>query len=662
MKNKIKYLLFLAIILLQHTACGSEEGKVVDNIVDGGEEQFEVLFELPASIDISQGEEYVFKVKNGKPPSTSDLFILESEDGITHAIPIIRVTLQNFTIRVDDELESGNYNVYIRRDMLKEAFGKTHVNIVKKIDFNLAENTRIYGIVTSSDGAPLKNVVVSDGVEVTVTDEDGIYQLNSSKQQGFVFISIPGGYEVSSNGVLPQFFHRLKEAPNIVERFDFTLEKINNQDSYKVFMLGDMHLANRVSDRKQFAEFTNDLKLYMNNHSGKNMYAIALGDMTWDVYWIQNNFFFPQYLNTVNSQLNLQIFHVMGNHDYDYSQTSDFTAEYLYRNHIGPTYYSFNIGEVHFVVLDNFDASEYDGTITRKIKKTIADEQLEWLVKDLSYVDKSTPIVIAMHAQVFYPTATGFRYDHDVNNTDKFFNILNGYEAHFVTGHLHKLFNVTPEDDITGSNNFYEHNSNAVCGSWWWSGHLTPGVNLSRDGSPGGYGIWDIDGTDIKWRYKATGWPEDYQFRSYDLNNVHFSMDDVPLMPSSVPTETRKVFEEYIDAYPENNDNEVLIKIWNWNSNWTLTVVDENGENLTVEEVWAYDPLHIAVLSVKRFNVPDLSVTPNFITERFTNFFKVQAKDADVDLLITVKDEFGNTWTEDMKRPRVFSIDEYLRK
>lgn len=267
-----------------------------------------------------------------------------------------------------------------------------------------------------------------------------------------------------------------------------------------------------------------------------------------------------------------------------------------------------------------------------------------------------------MHAQVYYPTTTGFRYDHDVNNTDKFFNILNGYEAHFVTGHLHKLFNVTPEDDITGSNNFYEHNSNAICGSWWWSGHLTPGVNLSRDGSPGGYGIWDIDGTDIKWKYKATGWPEDYQFRSYDLNNVHFSMDDVPLMPSSVPTETRKAFEEYIDAYPENNDNEVLIKIWNWNSNWTLSVVDEDGNNLEVEKVWAYDPLHIAALSVKRFNVSSLSATPNFITERFTNFFKVQAKDADVDLLITVKDEFGNTWTEDMKRPRVFSIDEYLMK
>lgn len=653
----IKYLKYLLIftIVFRYVACSSQEDDVAI--------EFEVQFELPALIDITEGGEIVFMVKDGKSPSSTDVFILESDAGISFVCPIIKTSSESFTIRLASECTSGYYKVFIKRDTRKKPFGKTYINIVEDIGFVPNEGTTIYGIVTSNDGTVVENVVVSDGVEVTVTDKDGIYQLKSAKKQGFVFISIPGGYEVSSIGVLPQFFHKLKGPPNVIERVDFSLKKVSNQDSYKVFMLGDMHLANRTNDMKQFTEFTTDLTNYMEQHSGKKMYAIALGDMTWDLYWYSNKYYFPQYLDAVNSQLkDLQIFHVMGNHDNDYLGTSDFTAEIKYRDYIAPTYYSFNIGKVHYVVIDNIDCSNYDGTTSRNYEKTISNEQLNWLEKDLSHVDKSTPIVVAMHAPIFYPTTNGFKYDHDVTNTTRLFDILTGYEVHFITGHTHLMFNVTPESAIVGNHNFYEHNSGAVCASWWWSGHLTPGVHVSPDGTPGGYAIWDVIGTDLKWRYKATGWPEDYQFRSYDLNNVHFSMADVPLMPSTIPDATRKVYQQYVDAYPANNDNEVLINIWNWNANWSLSVVDEDGYNLTHEAIWAYDPLHIAALSVKRFNQANLTSTPSFVTQKFTHFFKVKANDADTDLIITVKDEFGNSWTENMERPKVFSIDEYKRK
>ncbi|MBK5195825.1 MAG: calcineurin-like phosphoesterase C-terminal domain-containing protein [Proteiniphilum sp.] len=654
MKNFFKYLLILAIVF-QYVACSSQEDDVAN--------EFEVQFELPALIDITKGGDYVFRVKEGKSPSSTDLFILESDAGISFVCPIIKSSSESFTIRLASECTSGYYRVSIKRDTRKKTFGKTYINIVEDIGFIPDEGTTIYGFVSSGDGTAVENVVVSDGVEVTVTDQDGVYQLKSAKKQGIVYISIPGGYEVSSNGVLPKFFNKLKGAPNMVERIDFSLKKVNNQDSYKVFMLGDMHLANRTSDAKQFSEFTADLTNYMDRHSGENMYAIALGDMTWELYWYSNNYYFPQYLNAVNTQLKeLQIFHVMGNHDNDYMGTSDFTAEIKYRDLIAPTYYSFNIGKVHYVVIDNIDCSNYDGTESRKYEKRVSSEQLNWLVKDLSHVDKSTPVVVATHAQIFYPTTSGFKYDHDVTNTTTLFNILAGYEVHFVTGHTHQMFNVTPESAIVGNHNFYEHNSGAVCASWWWSGHLTPGVHISPDGTPGGYAIWDVSGTDLKWRYKATGWPEDYQFRSYDLNNVNFSMADVPLMPSSTPDATRKVYLQYVDAYPANNNNEVLINIWNWNSNWTLSVVDEDGNNLTHEAIWAYDPLHIAALSVKRFNQANLTSTPSFVTQKFTHFFRVKANDADTDLSITVKDEFGNRWSENMERPKVFSIEEYKRK
>lgn len=657
MKNVLKYLLLALIAVSQLFACGGgdDEKTPADN--------FDVQFTVPGSVDVTEGGECTFAVSGGgKSPLTTDTFILESDAGISYVCPIVNTSSDSFTVRLADGCETGYYKVFVKRDARKKSFGRIYINIVEDIDFKPDAGTTVYGIVSSA-GVGVENVVVSDGAEVTVTNEKGIYQLKSAKKWGYVFISVPSGYEVPSVGVLPQFHCALKNSADVVERADFKLEKVDRQDSYKIFMLGDMHLANRTGDLGQFAQFTSDLTDYMTRHKGEKMYALTLGDMTWDLYWYSNSYYFPQYLNTVNSQIkNLQIFHTMGNHDNDFQTRSDYDAAVKYVDQICPTYYSFNIGKVHYVVMDDIDCSSYDGSTSRNYVKSLSAEQLDWLAKDLSYVAKTTPVVVAMHAQVFYPTTSGFKIDHDQVNTLRLFDILDGYTVRFVTGHTHKLFNVTPDAPIVDGHNFREYNSGSVCASWWWSGNLTPGIHIGTDGTPGGYGIWDVTGTDFQCLYKSTGWPEEYQFRSYDLNNVHFSMADVPLMPSDISASVKNAYMQYVNAYPQNNDNEVLINIWNWNSDWTLSVVDENRKTLPYTEVWAYDPLHIAALSVKRFNNAGLKSTPSFITDKFTHFFKVKADDADTDLVITVKDEFGNEWTENMQRPKAFSTDAYRRK
>lgn len=657
MKNVLKYLLLALIAVSQLFACGGsdDEKTPADN--------FDVQFTVPGSVDVTEGGECTFAVSGGgKSPLTTDTFILESDAGISYVCPIVNTSSNSFTVRLADGCETGYYKVFVKRDARKKSFGRIYINIVEDIDFKPDAGTTVYGIVSSA-GVGVENVVVSDGAEVTVTNEKGIYQLKSAKKWGYVFISVPSGYEVPSVGVLPQFHCALKNSADVVERADFKLEKVDGQDSYKIFMLGDMHLANRTGDLGQFAQFTSDLTDYMTRHKGEKMYALTLGDMTWDLYWYSNSYYFPQYLNTINSQIkNLQIFHTMGNHDNDFQTRSDYDAAVKYVDQICPTYYSFNIGKVHYVVMDDIDCSSYDGSTSRNYVKSLSAEQLDWLAKDLSHVAKTTPVVVAMHAQVFYPTTSGFKIDHDQVNTLRLFDILDGYTVRFVTGHTHKLFNVTPDAPIVDGHNFREYNSGSVCASWWWSGNLTPGIHIGTDGTPGGYGIWDVTGTDFQCLYKSTGWPEEYQFRSYDLNNVHFSMADVPLMPSDISASVKNAYMQYVNAYPQNNDNEVLINIWNWNSDWTLSVVDENRKTLPYTEVWAYDPLHIAALSVKRFNNAGLKVPPSFITDKFTHFFKVKADDADTDLVITVKDEFGNEWTENMQRPKAFSTDAYRRK
>ena len=656
MKKIAAYLVWFVLVAgLPLMACSKDEATEVAS------DSFGVSFDCPSLIEVSKGGEYTFQVEGGEEPQASDVLVLESSDGISYTCTLVSVSENSFTVKISEGCESGTYRVFIKRGDRKKQIGSTYINIVEGMDFTPDAGTTVYGVVSTADG-PVPGVVVSDGVEVTVTNEQGIYQLQSDKEWGYVFISVPAGYEVPAEGVLPQFYKMMKGDASTAERVDFSLTAVDGQDDYKVLVLGDMHLANRTGDLKQFMEFTSDLNAYRALHQQEKMYAIALGDMTWDLYWYSNSYALPEYLNTINSQVKgLQIFHTIGNHDYDYKATNDRDAESRFMDYIAPTYYSFNLGKVHYVVLDDIDCSNYDGTTSRDYEKRVSAGQLSWLAKDLSHVDKSVPLVVVMHAQMFYPSQTdGFKVDHDVLNTTQLLNVLDGYKVHFITGHTHMNYNVTPDDAVTGGREVYEHNTGAICGSWWWSGYLTPGVHLSPDGTPGGYAIWSVNGTDMEWMYKATGWTEDYQFRSYDLNNVHFSLADVPQMPASVPASVKKEYMKYVEAYPENQDNEVLINIWNWNPRWTLKVTDENGNTLTPEEVWAYDPLHVAAMSVKRFNSSTLTSTPSFITEKFPHFFKVKAADADVDLTITVCDEFGHQWTENMQRPKAFSTDAYL--
>ncbi len=132
----------------------------------------------------------------------------------------------------------------------KNRSGRIYINIVEDIDFKPDAGTTVYGIVSSA-GVGVENVVVSDGAEVT--NEKGIYQLKSAKSGDMSSSPSRAATEVPSVGVLPQFHRALKNSADVVERADFKLEKVDGQDSYKIFMLGDMHLANRTGDLGQFA-------------------------------------------------------------------------------------------------------------------------------------------------------------------------------------------------------------------------------------------------------------------------------------------------------------------------------------------------------------------------------------------------------------------------
>ncbi len=652
--NKFLRFIFGAIVAaLTFVAC---DNKTV-------EEVFEVEFNLPSSITFEENDDMKvdFKVLFKKAPKTTDTFVLTS--GTTSiSCSILSANETKFTVQFPVDIEPAVYGVKIRRGDRELSFGNVKLMKFEPGAFKPSASSTVWGTVRCGV-KPVKGAVVSDGIDVAVTNQDGIYELASDKRLGYVFISIPSGYEVKTKGVIPQMHVALKEKSHILEQVDFDLIQVDGQDNYKMLFFGDMHLANRTSDKAQFAEFIADVNDYRASQVATKVYAMTLGDMTWDIYWYDRKFCFEQYLNEINTGLKgMQVFNTMGNHDNDFKAFNDFDASLRFAQEVCPTYYSFNIGKVHYVVLDDIDCSKYDGTTSRNYSKALSREQLDWLAKDIAQVSKDTPVIVTAHAQFFYPrSADAFKLDHSESTTKEFFNILKGYTVHIVTGHTHTIFNARPDEAKSlGADNVFEHNAGAVCGSWWWSGHLTDGIHLSPDGTPGGYSIWDINGTDMKWRYKATNWEDTYQFRSYDLNNVSFTFGDVPKMQNI--KKLTDAFGKYVDAYTGAQNNEVLINIWNWNSAWKLSVTDENGKELKWTKTYAYDPVHIQALSVKRFNDSGITSVPSFVTEAsMPHFFKVTADGPNTDLVIKVTDEFGNVFTENMARPKAFNINEYKK-
>ncbi|MBL1409335.1 calcineurin-like phosphoesterase C-terminal domain-containing protein [Sphingobacterium faecale] len=507
----------------------------------------------------------------------------------------------------------------------------------------------VKGVVLSNNTG-VANVVVSDGIVVTKTDVNGIYYLPSTKLNPYVFISIPGNYEAAPERGIPKFFQSLNLAANVVETKNFELIAVDNTN-HVVLAMADLHLANRNNDISQFESgFINDVNEVIKTYkdSGTKIYGLTLGDLTWDSYWYANNYFLDDY-RAAMIKINTSIFNIMGNHDNDPYYTDDHKAAHAFRTSIGPSYYSFNLGKVHYVVLDNVEYVNTGGTIgtigDRSYNAKIVSTQMDWLKKDLSMIDKSTPIVVAMHIQLnnrpVLNSSGKLSSTVRLSNGDELLAILNDFnKVHILTGHTHINYVWENSASVT------EHNTAAVCATWWWTGRDGyAGNHICKDGSPGGYSIWEVNGKDLKWQYKGIGQPKDYQFRAYDLNKCHITA------AKFAPKTTDQLLKSYAGEYANPNlKNEVLINVWGFDEKWKIEVT-ENGNLLPVTRVEVKDPLHIISYEAFRLN-ENATPTSDFTSSNANHMFKVTASNATNTLIIKVTDRFNRQYTETMIRPK----------
>lgn len=574
----------------------------------------------------------------------------------------VEITATGITVEIPRELyRTGNakFAVGLKRNGRIAELGSTTVTFALEAPERQGYSLR--GVV-SCNFKGLEGVVVSDGVDVTTTDADGLYYLNSTKPFGYVFISTPSGYEpATATGTnTPANFQHLTAAAQSPEEHNFELTAAA-QNSYVLVTMADMHLANRNNDISQYEKgFLKDVNDLIKSYEaqGKKVYGLTLGDQSWDQYWYANSYAIPEAMKEVY-KVKCPTYNVIGNHDNDPYVADNFGAQAKWNALVCPNYYSFNLGHVHYIVLDNIyykNVGASQGVIgTREYTGTIDAVQLEWLRRDLATItDKTRPVAVCMHAALFthpYLNSAGSIVQNvGLTSGADLIAALDGFtDVKVITGHSHLNARGSHGTNIT------EYNTAAVCATWWWTGKNNyAGNHICRDGAPGGYGVWEVSGNEMTQYYKSIGYDRNYQFRTTDLNQVHITLDKYA--PNCTDPSIVAKFNTYAQGYQNVNDrNEVLINVFNWGPGWKVNVT-ENGKQLTAKQVTDRDPLHIISYEMMRLNQGGTTVpTDGFVTNTSVKIFKVTASSPTSTLEITVTDHFGNVYTQTMERPKAFN-------
>lgn len=541
----------------------------------------------------------------------------------------------------------------------------------------------LYGTVECA-GKPLAGVPVSDGVNIVLTDRKGYYALESDKRNGYVFITIPSCYEapVDYPNPVPAFWAATDNDPTSVERHDFTLESVDNM-RHTIVAVTDIHMCNMKFDVEQFTtiampRITAEVDKYRN--AGTRVYTMCAGDSSYDIFWYDFMYDICSFRTMLGKKgYPTPFFNTMGNHDHDGATSSgdrtDFDSAAKFRRSFGPTFYSVNIGAIHYVFLDNII---YLNTPTKKpVGKNIAGkrdyiqnvtgEQMEWLRKDLALVkDKSTPIVVVMHCPVYdYLNNTTFnalRSDFNrivdgkkvksMQAAEEFSAAFREFQTvHFITGHSHRNKTTYCADDASHPElrNIVDHNIGALSGNWWDT-YTVSGVSLGWDTAPSGFEVFPVDGKKIEWYWTSLDCGAEKQFRCFDGNSVrdyYRNDDEIKVLLAHYP-DTRRDFASM-------DDNQILIHVWAWNPKWTVRAY-ENGKELAVRHQPTENPQYNIA-----YVIPKTNWRRNWIQKyaksTVRNMFVTEASSADSAIDVVVTDEFGNEYRETMIRPKPFTRD-----
>jgi len=571
------------------------------------------------------------------------------------------VSTAGLTIVIPQEVDNGKATLKLKRAGQDYHLGES--TLVLTISLTVADKpgATIKGMVYSG-GRPLSGVSVSDGDLIVQTDANGHYWLNSAKRNNLAFVILPSGFEAKVADGIPQFWAPCTQAATFTEQINFALSPKDN-DRHTMLAFTDTHLANRNSPL-DYMQFRNGIlaEFMATYNNADNVLGLGLGDMSWELYWHENNFALPE-MKREFAPLDFPVFFAMGNHDSDPYVAGDFAAEAPWRKIMGPVYYSMNIGKIHYVMLDNviyINTGASQGVIgSRNYSTGIDAPQLEWLKKNLALVDPATPIIVGFHIPcISYSSVNSsgqYVKGSVVSGMNNVMTELRKFNTvHILTGHSHDSRNITI-DYQQGVYERREHNIAAASATWWWTNRYTSpyNVNIAPDGTPGGYKVFEIDGKNIKWHYKAVGQPRERQFIAFDVNEVkRYWTTNIQALQAFAYSD----FASRANDYNNFGANEVLINVWAFEQDFWKIKVMEGATELPVDAVWTRCPLHTISYDIPRRasgNVP----TASFVSTNTSHMYRVKTSSPVSTLEITVEDRFGNVFRETMTRPKALTAN-----
>lgn len=442
----------------------------------------------------------------------------------------------------------------------------------------------------SCDGKGLGGVVVSDGYRCVQTNEKGDYSIPTLGDRKFVFLSTPSGYLVPREGTIPQFFKRVDL--DSCQVYNFTLEKNPLDDHRHLFIAqADVQVAN-MKDLDGYKDVVKDCKDLLSQYSGVYQFSVDCGDIVAD-----HPDLYPSYIETT-APLDIPIFRAMGNHDMKYYGRTHETSFSNFENYFGPVSYSFNKGKAHYIILDNnfFIGRDYF------YMGYIDEKTFQWLEQDLSYVPSESLVFVIMHIpSQLSVKQEPFKYNSvsiasQTVNSKALHQLFERFNTHIITGHMHYNFNLNYSDKLM------EHNTAAVCAAWWCT-------DICLDGTPRGYGVYEVNGTDLKWQYKSSGYPLSYQFRA--------SRDE---------------------------DQNVIVNVWNWDEAWKVEWIEDGVEMGAMEQFEGYDPLATQVCAGEARKIYSW-IAP----VKTKHLFKAHPNKKNASIEIRVTDRFGTVYTQKLK-------------
>jgi predicted phosphodiesterase len=234
------------------------------------------------------------------------------------------------------------------------------------------------------EGIP--KVTVSDQVNTTATDQDGYFSLTTGGDFPYVFISQPSGY------VGVWYYQKASEV-------NFPLRKSAPQQHFTFIHASDTHVESVMLPRmNRFRELAD---------SKGAQFIIITGDLIKDALRANEDTareYFELYVAEIK-KFKTPVYSAVGNHDIfgierDKSLVSTEHPLYgkkMYRHYLGPNYYSFNFGGVHFVAVDGVDYQNlyYFGGVDAL--------QLKWLEADLQPLPSGTPVITFNHIPFVSP-------------------------------------------------------------------------------------------------------------------------------------------------------------------------------------------------------------------------------------------------------------------